>query len=205
MTVTPVTFWVIVSESDAGAVSVKFTSKVIVPPPAKLPEIVRSSSESASFPISKIAPALTFRFPSIVPEPLASRISEPPSMLTVSHPAKPVTLPETPLNVSASLDPSPPCSSVMSENVPLANVSVSSPSPRLIFPEIVAPVFTATEVFPLPPTIALRPPAPTDAPLPSEMVTSLPIRTFVLIAATFAPIPPVTAAVTVMVVAPAPM
>ena len=125
MAVTPLTLPVIVSESKAAAVWVKFASKMIVPPPAKSPEIVKSSSESASFPISKTAPALTLRSASNVSESLPSLILEPTPMLMVSHPVRvlPASEPEMPLSARALLVPAPPDSEPMLEmSAPLSNV-----------------------------------------------------------------------------------
>ena len=158
-------------------------------------------------------------------------IDAPLSTMTLSHPSRPCAwveacrLPEPPLNVSVSPAPAPPSICVTEANVPPANVSmsdpaprvtlpvivapeftvsVSAPPPRLTLPAIAAPVFTVTEVSPPDPTIALLASAPTNAPLLSRMVTELPRCASVLIAATPFPVPPVTAAVTVMVVSPLP-
>ena len=120
-------------------------------------------------------------------------IVAPLSTTTLSQPLRPwettvaCRLPEPPLNFSVSAEPAPPSNSVMFENVPPSNVSVSVPPPSLTLPAIEAPVFTVTAVLPAPPMIALGAPVvvPTDAPLPSRMVTVLLLCASVLIAATW--------------------
>ena len=71
-------------------------------------------------------------------------------------------------------------------------------------PATVAPVFTVTAVSPAAPTIALSVPVPTDAPLLSVTVTSLPLCTSVLMAAEPLSELPVTDPDTAMEVAPLP-
>ena len=98
----------------------------------------------------------------------------------------------------------PPSISVAEEKFPPSNVSASFPAPRLIFPAMAAALPTVTLVFPAAPKIAPRVPTPTDAPLPSEILTSALAETSVLIAATPDPAPPATDPETAMDVSPSP-
>ena len=156
-------------------------------PARSVPSSVRLSESSASM-----------MSPLIVAPLSTTTLSQPfsPSLWTVW-----CRLPLPLLNLSVSV-PAPPSISVMEVNVPPANVSVSVPPPSLTLPVIEAPVFTVTAVLPPDPTIALFVPTPTDAPLLSTMDAR--DETSVLIAATPLPAPPVTAVVTVTVVAPLP-
>ena len=272
--VVPVTFPVMIKVSLATASGSKFTSRVTVPPPSKLPDTVSASEVSLSSPTLSVpsaetlslatdrvwaavpnlivdpAPMLIVSHPlspvlSIRPDtllnasvlfvppppvsapsllmsaPLNVRFTEssaslmlpliaaPPSTKTFSQPISPADctvasrVPEPPLNVSVST-PSPPCISVTAANEPSSNVSMSDPAPRFIFPATVALPSTVTVALPAPSRIALLVLAPTDAPLLIETVTALPEAASVLIAATPAPVPPVTEPDTAMVVAPLP-
>ena len=172
---------------------------LLLPPAVSVPMFAMSMPSSVR--LSELSFSLIS--PLIVAPLSTMTLSQPfrPSLMTVA-----CRLPSPLLNFSVSPSPSPPSISVTFENVPPANVSVSAPPPRLTLPAIVAPVFTVTVVLAAPPMIALAVPAvvvPTDAPLLSRMVAP-PVETSVLIAALLAPVPPVTAVVTVMVVAPLP-
>ena len=202
--VIPVTSPVIVSVSDAPAFGVKSALRVTIPPPSKLPETVRASAVSVSFP--------TLRVPVTRSAPVERTCAASPNLTvepaptpTVSHPVTltPASAPDTLPNVRASA-PAPPSISVTFENVPPTNSNVSDPAPRLTFPAISAPVFTVTEVSPAEPMIALLAAAPTEAPLPSRTVTLLPAEASVRIAATPVPVPPVTVPDTAIAVAPLP-
>ena len=167
------------------------------PPPSSRVELPRVAPSRVRFPES----SASLMLPLTVAPLSTTTLSQPfrPSDTTVA--CRP---PEPPLNVSVSPLPSPPSISVTAENAPPANVSESDPAPSLTLPAIAAPAFTVTAVSPAEPRIALASPPPTDAPLPSRTVTSLPDGTSVLIAAAFVPLPPVTALDTAMLVAPLP-
>ena len=164
---------------------------------------------SSSAALSRVVPS-SVRSLELFASLMSPLIVAPLSTTTLSQPFSPSDLteawsvPDPLLNVSVSPAPSPPSISVTAENAPPENVSASDPAPRSILPAIAAPAFTVTAVSPAEPIIALAVPAPTDAPLLSRIVNVLLLCASVLIAATFAPVPPVTAAVTVMVVAPVP-
>ena len=139
----------------------------------------------------------------IVPE-----ICAPLSIRTSRHPSRPrrttdeCSAPDPAVNRSLSLAPAPPSSLVAEVKSPPEKMSVSSPAPSCTPPRIAPPAATVIDEAPAAPMIALRPSDPTVAPLLTAMVTELPLCTSVRMAATAAPVPPMTVPETDMVVAP---
>ena len=130
------------------------------------------------------------------------------STLTVSQFSRPEACteacsdPDPAANRSVSF-PAPPSICVTLPNTPPAKTATSAPAPSLTAPAIAAPVFTVRVVLPDDPMIALCVPEPTMAPL-LRVIMAAPVPTSVLIAATFAPEPPVTAPDTDMDAPPLP-
>ena len=163
---------------------------------AKLPP----ENDNLSFPAPRFtlpvieAPVLTIIVAfvwKIVPVP--KLIVAPDSIFIDSQFSKvPLTTPDTFSNSSLSV-PAPPSISVTAAKLPPENVSVSFPAPRFTLPAMVAPLLTITIALPAVSMMALRPAAPTEAPLLSETVTVVPEEASVLIAASLAAEPPVTA------------
>ena len=142
----------------------------------------------------------------------AARLTEPTtvaplSTTTLSQPLSPsdstvaCSSPAPPASLSVS-SPAPPCSSDMPENTAPAKVNSSEPAPSLTLPAIAAPDFTVIVLSPAEPRIALRPSAPTDAPLSIEIAMEELLAASVLMAATFVAVPPETAPETVMLADP---
>ena len=131
------------------------------------------------------------------------------STMTVSQFSRPEACtdacndPDPAANRSVSF-PAPPSICVTLPNTPPAKTATSAPAPSLTAPVIAAPVFTVRVVLPDEPMIALCVPDPTTAPLLRVMIAAAPVPTSVLIAATFAPEPPVTAPDTDMDALPLP-
>ena len=184
--------------------------------PASVPDTLSNESVLAlpappvREPMSAMPVSLKVRFPESSASLMSPMIRAPLSTTTLSQPVRPrdrtpaFRLPDPPRKVSVSPAPAPPSISVTLVKDPPANVSLSAPPPRMIFPAISAPVFTVTSASPAPARITLPAPAAMDAPLPSRMSTSVAEESSVLIAAAFAPLLPVTVPDTAMEMPPLP-
>ena len=158
----------------------KLVSRVMAPPPMKLPEVAklpvapsfRFSDPATVSVVAVVLPRTVASAPLCtvtVSQPEMAPLMVPPATVSVSVPPPPVSVPVTVPPVTNSVS-SPPPRSTTDATLPPATASVSAPLAISMLPEVVAPLFTVTVALAWKVTlIALA--ALTAAPLSSVMVT----------------------------------